>query len=378
MKYEGYVQLHNCYDLFPRLEKDFVEFAKVALEVEEKHVDPYALEDAMKLVFRNIIKGVSDKTLIIDELLKCFNDNDILAKFITTAAMLRLVNHFARMINEERPEMMHNIVNMTNAVQAFAVEFGFIKEDEIEKKVTFDEDEKPLANTITLDGGLNLYGDMFAELKEAKNKNANVVFLNLYKGVPIKSKSKIVKIEKNNATFTISPLQLEAIRKEGYAYIIQDKNITSGIQAKIASIDLATRTITLDDFSRSTKNYALMRRYPRVHPNRAISAKLFGPENTMITGKIYDISEGGIGIVSTQESTWSSGEELKATFSLDMGGSRMDITLFVVLVVALNYQGAMRYCCKVAKPQPMVQNITKFCDMRIRQTIEELCNNAQN
>lgn len=36
MKYEGYVQLHNCYDLFPRLEKDFVEFAKVALEVEEK------------------------------------------------------------------------------------------------------------------------------------------------------------------------------------------------------------------------------------------------------------------------------------------------------------------------------------------------------
>lgn len=376
MKYEGYEELSkNCSDLFDRLQKDFADFAKLALRVQGQYIDSYELEDTMNMIFWAIIKAQTNSDEILSALLKCFNNNELLAKFVAAASMLRLVNNFARLIKEERPAMMHMVVYMTNAVQAFASNFGFAKDEDIIEKS--ENEQNSLHNTINLDGGgFNLYGDIFAELKQAQTNGASVTFLNLYKGVNIKSESKIISIDEQSVTFSITALQLEAIKKEGYAYIIKDENITSGLQASIISVDLVARTVTLGDFARSTKNFALMRKFPRVHPNKFTPVQLCGPNSTQVNGKLYDISQGGIGVISTEEAPWKHGDELRANFSLEIEGKSVDISLSLELVVVLNYQGSIRYCCKIARPQPALQDIARFSEIRVEQTINELRQSA--
>ena len=97
-----------------------------------------------------------------------------------------------------------------------------------------------------------------------------------------------------------------------------------------------------------------------------------------ISGNLYDISRGGLGVVSLDDGGFKESELINAKFELcipdEAGDSNKNINIDtdLKLVAALKYKGAMRYCCQLADKDGAGEDIAKFTKRRVIETLEEL------
>ena len=167
------------------------------------------------------------------------------------------------------------------------------------------------------------------------------------------------------------------MKEEKNAYIVRDEYFAENLRADIAGFDLSNLTVTLRDFIYMHNLHANLRKYQRVYPNRYTKVSL-AQNGSAVQGNLYDISEGGLGVVSADDGEFRDGEQVNAKFELGLSdcesGSceKVDVDIDLKLVTALKYKGAMRYCCQVMNKQNAHQNIVKFTDKRVKETLEEL------
>ena len=167
------------------------------------------------------------------------------------------------------------------------------------------------------------------------------------------------------------------MKEEKNAYIVRDEYFAENLRADIAGFDLSNLTVTLRDFIYMHNLHANLRKYQRVYPNRYTKVSL-AQNGSAVQGNLYDISEGGLGVVSADDGEFRDGEQVNAKFELGLSdcenGSceKVDVDIDLKLVTSLKYKGAMRYCCQVMNKQNAHQNIVKFTDKRVKETLEEL------
>lgn len=366
MAFDGQDELVlKCSDILETLESDFTQFSKNLAGSVETYIDRTLLTDVMSLVFENLVKKTYDKDAISQALSDCFGNDKNLIKFMLSASLLHLLHKFNTSLKDTNPKLLHCGAYLGNAIDTFMSEFGYFPKQAQSASVK-------TGLNFGSSGGFSFFGSLSDELANAKTMNSQLEFLNLYKGVNVKSKAQVISCDENSALFKVEFLQILAMKSEGNAYILKGENLTSNVKADIMAINLNNNTVQLNNFTRVKEMYANLRKYPRVHPNRFTPVVLSDALGKQINGNLFDISQGGIGVVSAQNAGFANGSEINAKFSLNMNGEQIDVNLDVKLVIALNYQGSMRYCCQIIKPQAITDKIIEFSKLRETETIKEL------
>lgn len=198
-------------------------------------------------------------------------------------------------------------------------------------------------------------------------------FLNLYNGVKIECFGQILSIENDIVVCKTTLLQILAIKEERNAFIVKDENFSENLKADIVSVDISNSTVALKNFIYMPNLHANLRKYQRVHPNRYTRVVL-RQNNFEVKGNLYDISEGGLGIVSTECAPFDKKNPIMAEFDLEINSSKdiLSIGIELKLIADLVYRGAVRYCCQIIAGQSIQVDIAKFSNERVRDTIKEL------
>lgn len=226
------------------------------------------------------------------------------------------------------------------------------------------------SGSMILEGAISVFS-------RALKDNHQIHFLNLYNGVKVECQGSVIAVEDETVVCKVTLEQILAMKEEKNAYIVRDEYFAENLRADIAGFDLSNLTVTLRDFIYMHNLHANLRKYQRVYPNRYTKVSL-AQNGSAVQGNLYDISEGGLGVVSADDGEFKDGEQVNAKFELGLSdcesGSceKVDVDIDLKLVTALKYKGAMRYCCQVMSKQNAHQNIVKFTDKRVKETLEEL------
>ena len=207
--------------------------------------------------------------------------------------------------------------------------------------------------------------------------NRRVHFLNLYNGVKVECMGEVEHIEDDTVVCKVAVEQILAMKEEQNAYIVRDEYFSENLRADIIGFDLANLTVTLQNFTYMKNLHANLRKYQRVYPDRYTKV-ILTQNGSEIQGNLYDISRGGLGVVSLDDGGFKEGELINAKFELcildEASGSNKNIKIDtdLKLVAALKYKGAMRYCCQLADKDGAGEDIAKFTKKRVIETLEEL------
>ena len=207
--------------------------------------------------------------------------------------------------------------------------------------------------------------------------NRRVHFLNLYNGVKVECMGEVEHIEDDTVVCKVALEQILAMKEEQNAYIVRDEYFSENLRADIIGFDLANLTVTLQNFTYMKNLHANLRKYQRVYPDRYTKV-ILTQNGSEIQGNLYDISRGGLGVVSLDDGGFKEGELINAKFELcilyEASGSNKNIKIDtdLKLVAALKYKGAMRYCCQLADKDGAGEDIAKFTKKRVIETLEAL------
>ena len=207
--------------------------------------------------------------------------------------------------------------------------------------------------------------------------NRRLHFLNLYNGVKVECMGEVEHKEDDTVVCKVALEQILAMKEEQNAYIVRDEYFSENLRADIIGFDLANLTVTLQNFTYMKNLHANLRKYQRVYPDRYTKV-ILTQNGSEIQGNLYDISRGGLGVVSLDDGGFKEGELINAKFELcildEASGSNKNIKIDtdLKLVAALKYKGAMRYCCQLADKDGAGEDIAKFTKKRVIETLEEL------
>lgn len=219
--------------------------------------------------------------------------------------------------------------------------------------------------------------DAVTVFARVRNDNRQVHFLNLYNGVKVECMGEVEHIEDDTVVCKVALEQILAMKEEQNAYIVRDEYFSENLRADIVGFDLANLTVTLQNFTYMQNLHANLRKHQRVYPDRYTKV-ILTQNGSEIQGNLYDISRGGLGVVSLDDGEFKEGEPINAKFELcipDEAGDfnkNINIDTDLKLVAALKYKGAMRYCCQLADKDGAGEDIAKFTKKRVIETLEEL------
>lgn len=217
-----------------------------------------------------------------------------------------------------------------------------------------------------------IFENLINTFRKAMDNGHKVHFLNLYNGVKVECYDEIVSIEDNDCVvFKATLMQILAMKDERNAYFVQDNYFSKNIKAEIVDINIPELTVTLRNFVYVDHLHANLRRYQRVYPSKYTKVVLTDGQSEIL-GNLYDISEGGIGVVSAQYSSLQTGSPIRAKFNLATPNGDEPVDIELKLIAELAYRGAVRYCCEIAPNQPAKEAITKFTSERVEETLAEL------
>lgn len=367
----------KCSSILDDLENGFLAYSKSLLKG-YKYVDSFKFDELMELVFENITKIDYDKKALLDSIDECFDNKDF-AKYLICASLLNLINEFNKKITTNYSNLMNCQYYFSHACFSFA-NFVFSSNLDSTAQEQADQNTQIYNQNYIQSSGFSLMGNVIDEIKALKSANFDLEFLNLYKGIKIKSKAQILDINENSDTvlFQTDLMQILAMKEEKNAFIVKNDHVSTNVKADILGVYLGSRSVLLGNFSRIGKMHALQRAHSRVHPSIPTSVILKNNSGIQIEGKLFDISQGGIGVVSIQDAKFEKGDELTAIFNLVMPDTKEEISvnLKVNLVTSLNYNNSMRYCCQSLESQDVIPKIVKFSKTRQAQLLEELQNKA--
>ena len=219
--------------------------------------------------------------------------------------------------------------------------------------------------------------DAVTVFARVRNDNRQVHFLNLYNGVKVECMGEVEHVEDDMVVCKVTLEQILAMKEEQNAYIVRDEYFSENLRADIVGFDLANLTVTLQNFTYMQNLHANLRKHQRVYPDRYTKV-ILTQNGSEIQGNLYDISRGGLGVVSLDDGEFKEGEPINAKFELcipDKAGDsnkNINIDTDLKLVAALKYKGAMRYCCQLADKDGAGEDIAKFTKKRVIETLEEL------
>ncbi|MGP1359888.1 PilZ domain-containing protein [Campylobacter sp.] len=220
-----------------------------------------------------------------------------------------------------------------------------------------------------IDTGMFFYEDPINTFTRMKNAKVKPEFLNLYDGLNIKYEAEILEVKEDSVVFRVDMMQILAMKQDGKGFILPNSFFSKPLCADIVNYNIVNKGVTLSNFLRNTSMYAYKRKFQRILPNRFTKIFIKGKQGNL-EGSLYDISEGGISVLSSQTTNFQHGEEVEANFDILMEPDKSkSVSLKLKLVTELAYKGYIRYCLELTKDD---ETIKDFTQRRIKETLDEL------
>ena len=206
--------------------------------------------------------------------------------------------------------------------------------------------------------------------EKMRDESESVEFINLYKGVPIVNRAKVVDIDGSRVAFKMeNPLQEIAMKLDGKAFILKNDYITRYIKADIVYTNFLNDTVVLENFVYLLNMPAAQREYIRVHPDILAKVVLKRDDNVVIEGMLYDLSQSGLGVVSENNEGLFNDAEVYTSFELEEG-DLLEVKGKIVNII--EYNGAYRYCIKIFPNLEQVDKIARYVEKRKNEILEDL------
>ncbi len=214
--------------------------------------------------------------------------------------------------------------------------------------------------------------DVFATIKE---KNQPITFLNLFEGVPIASEGTVLQVTDEEVVFKMDPLQELAMKHDNKAYIVKNQFFSKPVKADIVFCNMVQHEVTLTNFVYLLNMPAAQRESARVHPNTVAKVALVDTKSKQtVEGILFDLSLGGIGVVSAAEHNIQAGDNVEVSFELAMPSmcQRIPVVVKALVVNVFEYNKAYRYCMKFKASPEEKAHIEQFVKEREVEVIEAL------
>lgn len=319
-----------------------------------------------------IYSYISAREISIDELKtlinEVFKENLNFSKFLIIRSfiyLLELAKHESD--TKEFLEIFDNVVDGVKSIYGEVLMPEFVS-PEVKK-----EDTIGFAEAIS-DGDANIqfHTNLTGRFRDCQNNIERLEFFNLYKDIPVKNNVEILEIKDETVVFKMPMVQILAIIEEKNAYIVKNNSLRSHIRADIVEHNVSNQTIELVNFRQLKSMPATNRQTVRVQPDEFTSIVLSNSQGQSVRGMMYDISLGGLAVLSSDNLSAERGDKLTATFELNVSEDQViKITQELKLVVLINYKGALRYCMQ-SIPNEQKQYIEVYTKRRKEETIKEL------
>lgn len=210
--------------------------------------------------------------------------------------------------------------------------------------------------------------------KQIKEEGKCVQFLNLYQGVPISYSANIVSIEGESVTFQTERLQEIAMKLDGQAFIIKDDYFAKHIKADIVYSNFMRNTVTLNNFIYLLNMPALQRESVRVHPNIIATVYLHQFGGCETSGRLYDLSMHGLGVLSSQNNGIFPGVKVFVAFNLSTADQKStdEIEVEAEVINIIQYKDSYRYCMRIFPDIQMSEKIVQYINQREKEIIQNL------
>ncbi|MBE2984185.1 PilZ domain-containing protein [Campylobacter sp. RM9344] len=324
-----------------------------------KHENIFISRERKQAIFEDIFDSLlllrPDANKLYDELSEIIKDEKIRENYINFS-MLGLVLNFNKL-----PNVQNYVGFFVNAIERMKQTLSKLSTT---KELTYDV---PNLNTSSF-----FFENTIDTLSRMKNANKKPEFLNLYDGVNIKNEAEILKVHEDSVVFGMDVMQILAMKQEGSGFILPNEFFPQHIKADIVDFSTINKTVTLANFTRISKMNANLRKHQRVHPNRFTKVTLKN-QISQLDGNLYDISDGGLSVLSSNIGDFRQGDSLEANFELLMPKTNKiyNVSIKPILITELAYKGCIRYCLQI--PQDQSSDIVhEFTTARVEETLEEL------
>jgi len=207
-----------------------------------------------------------------------------------------------------------------------------------------------------------------------KDEGKTVQFLNLYQGVPIMCDAKIVAIDGESVSFQTDRLQEIAMKLDGQAFVIKNEHFSRHLKADILYSNFLTNTVVLHNFIYLLNMPALQREFVRVHPDIVAKVYLHHEGERETSGRLYDLSLNGLGVLSTENNGIFLGAKVMVGF--DLSTSKMQslerIEVEAEVMNIIESKGAYRYCMRIFPEKQMHDKIMSYIKHREKEIIQNL------
>ena len=288
----------------------------------------------------------------------------VMVGFLINRSMFYLLEHYLAFASS------HQFTPQSEVLIGCITRFLQVFENDITEKVSL-----PLGEFgVSFNDSLLTPNNIIDTFKKMQQDGQSVHFLNLYKGVPISYDATILEIEAESVTFSIDKLQEIAMKLDGNAYIVKNEYLSKHIKADIFYNDFSNNTVTLNNFIYLLNMPAIQREYIRVHPDIVANVYLHSHNNMQTSGRLFDLSMKGLGVVSQENNNILVGAKVLVSFDLNASfhqkGATIEVEAEVINII--KYKDSYRYCMRIFPEKGMVDKITAYILQREKEILENL------
>lgn len=355
-------------------EEKFIDYFTCLCVSYDKIITKEEAKEIAAVIYHGLFKCDYDISELREDVFVRMRQDGVMIGFLINRSMFYLIEHYSVFTKA------HDITPQIELLIGCVSRFINLLENEVTPKVcnftgAFD---MSFSNDVMFSPTNNI----IETFNQIKKENQSVVFLNLYKGVPISSEAMVIDIEGENVTFKIDQLQEIAMKLDGQAFIVKNNYFNKHLKADIVYSNFQANTVVLTNFIYLLNMPALQREFIRVHPD--IIAKVFLHQfgNLQTSGRLYDLSMNGLGVVSSENNGMFIGAKVLIAFELNStsvstnGNKKIEVQGEVINII--EYQDSYRYCMRIFPDRIMSEKILRYITLREREILEDLNNELKD
>ena len=345
-------------------ESTYVEFfASLCVSYDNAISKDEAREIALS-IYRNLFKcNFTIQGLREDLLIKMRHDG-VMIGFLINRSMFYLIENYIKFAKQKK------ISPQVELLISCVSRFINVLESEVSEKYNASLSE------FEFQGGEVTFpsNSIIETFQKMKDEHQKIQFLNLYQGVPIICDAEIVAIEGDNVSFRTEHLQEIAMKLDGRAFIIKNEYFNKHLKADIVYSNFMTNTVVLHNFIYLLNMPALQREFVRVHPDIVAKVYLHQFGNIETSGRLYDLSMTGLGVLSSENNGVFVGARVLVAFDLNTTKTNTPDTIEVEAEVmnVIEAKGAYRYCMRIFPEKEMNDKIMMYIAQREKEIIQNL------
>lgn len=206
-------------------------------------------------------------------------------------------------------------------------------------------------------------------IEKLRQRAETITVLNTYYGVPIQYPAEILHTDPESVLIRVHPLQETAAILQNGIYLLKNSQFMNDIYASVNPVMIdGSRVLELTRFDQ-LENSLFHRQSVRVQPSQPIQFTIM-KRGVNIRCALYDISIGGIAVISKHAYPLAYKEEVNLIFPSDIIGSVTEVS--GELVFKSSYEGGYKYHFKISPTLQQESELGKYIARREQEIIKKL------